>query len=162
MRSECSRVVCLFFRHRHHPAADPSTPPILGQEEPGDVDEPEFGLSVEPANDPTGLRIADEYRERAKVVVSGLVQIVGAETVADYRCVCGIKPLDGSVSSDKDPPSIGLACRGNTGRRRGLSRRLKSASLPPLPETGKVGLCGCSLGTSDRGAVPGCPELPRR
>ena len=62
MRSECSRVVCLFFCHRHHPAADPSTPPILAQEEPGDVDEPEFGLSVEPANDSIGLRIADEYR----------------------------------------------------------------------------------------------------
>jgi hypothetical protein len=46
----------LFFRHRHHPAADPSTPPILGQEEPGDVDELEFGSSVEPADDPTGLR----------------------------------------------------------------------------------------------------------
>ena len=77
MRSECSRVVCLCFRHRHYPAADPSTPPILGQEEPGDVDEPEFKLSVEPANDPTGLRIAHEYPERAKVVVSGLAQNSG-------------------------------------------------------------------------------------
>jgi len=34
---------------------------------------------VEPADDLAGLRIADEHGERAKIVVTGLAQIVGAE-----------------------------------------------------------------------------------
>jgi len=46
---------------------------------------------VEPADDPPGLRIADEYSERAKVVVCGLADIVGAKAVAYYCCVCSIK-----------------------------------------------------------------------
>jgi hypothetical protein len=40
---------------------------------------------VKPADDLAGLRIADEYGERAKVVISGLAPIIGAETIADYR-----------------------------------------------------------------------------
>src|SRR5215831_2257039 len=75
----------LFFRHCQHPATNPSAPPILGQEEPGNVYEPEFGSSVEPADNPSGLRVADEYGERAKIVVSGLADIVSAEASADYR-----------------------------------------------------------------------------
>src|SRR5215467_7098364 len=77
----------LFFRHRQHPAADPCAAPILGQKEPSDIDEPEFGPSVEPADDLAGLRIVDEHGERAKVMVSSLAQIIGAQTIADYRCV---------------------------------------------------------------------------
>ena len=34
---------------------------------------------------------ADKYGERTKVVVSGLAHIIGAETIADYRCVDRIK-----------------------------------------------------------------------
>jgi hypothetical protein len=83
----------LLFCHREYPAADPCTAPILGQKEPGDTDEPEFGSPVEPADDLAGLRIADEQGERAKIVVSGLVQIVGAETTGDDRYVGGIKHL---------------------------------------------------------------------
>jgi hypothetical protein len=67
------------------------TAQILGQKEPGDIDEPEFGPPVEPADDLAGLRIADEHRERAKIVVSGLAQIVGAETIGDHRYIAGIK-----------------------------------------------------------------------
>jgi hypothetical protein len=53
---------------------------------------------VEPANDLTGLRIADEHSERAKVVVSGLAQIIGAQTIANYRCVSGTHLIgDGDV-----------------------------------------------------------------
>src|SRR5215472_5368775 len=50
----------LFFRHRQHPAANPRAAPIFGQKEPSDIDEPEFGPSMEPADDLAGLRIADE------------------------------------------------------------------------------------------------------
>src|SRR5882724_1760632 len=64
----------LFFCHRQYAAADPCAAQILGQKEPGDIDEPEFGPSVEPADDLAGLRIADENGERAKIVVSGLAQ----------------------------------------------------------------------------------------
>jgi len=46
---------------------------------------------VEPVDDLAGLRIADEHGERAKIVVSGLAQIVGAETIGDHRHVGGIK-----------------------------------------------------------------------
>src|SRR5215831_4551980 len=81
----------LFFRHRQHPTADPCVAPILGQKEPSNIDEPEFGPPVEPADDLPGLRIADEHGERAKIVVSGLAGIIGAQTIADYRCVGGIK-----------------------------------------------------------------------
>jgi len=46
---------------------------------------------VEPADDLPGLRVADEHGERAKIVVSGLANIIGAQTIADYRRVGGIK-----------------------------------------------------------------------
>ena len=55
----------------------------------GDVDEPEFGASVEPADDLAVLRVANEYGERAKVVV--LRPGSGAETIADYRRADGIE-----------------------------------------------------------------------
>src|SRR5713101_3626431 len=74
-----------------HPAADPCAAQILGQKEPVDIDEPEFGPSVEPADDLAGLRIADEHGEPAKIAVSGLAEIVGAETIGDHRYVGGIK-----------------------------------------------------------------------
>ena len=45
-----------------------------------------------------GLRIADEHGERAKIVVPGLVQITGAETIGDHRCGGGIQRIrDGDV-----------------------------------------------------------------
>src|ERR1700730_4218555 len=81
----------LFLRHCQYAAADPEAAQILGQKEPGDIDEPEFGPPVEPADDLTGLRVADEHRERAKIVVSSLAQIVGAETIGDHRYIGGIK-----------------------------------------------------------------------
>ena len=46
---------------------------------------------MEPADDLAGLGFADKYRERAKVIVSSLAHIKGAETIADYRCVGGSK-----------------------------------------------------------------------
>src|SRR5690242_572807 len=46
---------------------------------------------MEPADDLAGLRVANEYGERAKVVVSGLTRIIGAETIADYGRVGSIK-----------------------------------------------------------------------
>src|SRR5262249_46752046 len=86
----------LFFGHRQHPAADPCPAPTLGQKEPSDIDKPKFGPSVEPADDLAGLRIADEHSERAKVVVSRLTQIIGAQTIANHRCVGGIKLIGDS------------------------------------------------------------------
>src|ERR1700736_2645242 len=79
----------LFFCHRQYAAADPRAAQILGEKEPTDIDEPEFGPSVEPADDLAGLRIADEHGEPAKIAVSGLAQIVGAETIGDHRHVAG-------------------------------------------------------------------------
>ncbi len=53
---------------------------------------------MEPADDLTGLRIADEHGERAKVIVSGLAQIIGTQTIANYLCVSGIQLIrDGNV-----------------------------------------------------------------
>ena len=69
----------------------PSAAPILGQEKPGDVEKPEFRSAMEPDDDLAGLGFADKYRERAKVVVSSLAHIIGAETIADYRCIGGSK-----------------------------------------------------------------------
>src|SRR5262245_6672792 len=83
-----------------HPAADPCAAPILGPENPGDVEKPEFRSAVEPADDLAGLRFADKYGKRAKVVVSSLAHIMGAETIADYRCVGGSKLIGhGDVTS---------------------------------------------------------------
>src|SRR5215470_12660615 len=81
----------LFFRHRRDPAANPGAAPILGQEKPGDVEKPEFRSAVEPADELAGLGFADKHREWAKVVVSSLAHIIGAEAIADYRCVGGSK-----------------------------------------------------------------------
>src|SRR5437016_2104083 len=81
----------LFFCHRQYAAADPCAAQLLGQKEPGDIDEPEFGPSVEPADDLAGPRIADKHGERAKIVASGLAQIVAAEAIGDHRYVGGIK-----------------------------------------------------------------------
>src|SRR5262249_37348192 len=86
----------LFFRHRQHPTADSCAAPILGQKKPTNIDEPEFGSSVEPAYDLAGLWIADEHGEWAKIVVSGLAQIIRTQTIADYRCVGGIKLIGDS------------------------------------------------------------------
>jgi hypothetical protein len=53
---------------------------------------------MEPADDLAGLWIADEHGERAKVVVSGLAQIIGAQTIANHRCAADIKLIgDGDV-----------------------------------------------------------------
>ena len=53
---------------------------------------------MEPADDLAGLWIADEHGERAKVVVSGLAQIIGAQTIANHLCVSGIQLIgDGNV-----------------------------------------------------------------
>jgi hypothetical protein len=46
---------------------------------------------MESADDLAGLRITDEHGERAKVVVSSLVHIIGPETIADHCCVGGIE-----------------------------------------------------------------------
>src|SRR5262245_41645716 len=81
----------LFLRHRQHPAADPCAAQILGQHEPVAMGEPECGASVEPAAGLAGLRIADEHGEPARIVVSDLAEIVGAETIDDHRYVGGIK-----------------------------------------------------------------------
>ena len=61
------------------------------EKKPGDVEKPEFRSAMEPADDLAGLGFADKYRERAKVIVSSLAHIKGAETIADYRCVGGSK-----------------------------------------------------------------------
>src|SRR6476661_5049884 len=71
------------FCHCQYAAANPCAAPIFWQKEPGDIDEPEFGPSVEPADDLAGLWITDEHGERAKVVVSSLAQIIGAQTIAN-------------------------------------------------------------------------------
>src|SRR5262249_1643651 len=84
----------LFLRHRQYPAADPCAAPILGQKQPIDIDEAEFRPSVEPTDDLAGLRIADEYREAAKIAVSDLIEIVCAETLCDDRDVGGIRLID--------------------------------------------------------------------
>src|SRR5215469_681831 len=94
-RRQCDPVAAassaLLFRLRQYPTANPCAAQILWQKEPGDIDEPKFGSPVEPADDFAGLRIADEHGERAKVVVSGLAQIIGAQTIANHRCVSGIQ-----------------------------------------------------------------------
>jgi hypothetical protein len=65
------------------------------------------------------------------------------------------------VSSGEDPPSI-VFSRVENNCHWPVSRCLMPAGLPPLPETGKFGQCGYSLGTSDKAADPGCPESPTR
>ena len=55
------------------------------------MDEREFGPSVEPADDAAGLPVADEHGEPAKITVSDLAEIVGAENLGDHRYVGGIK-----------------------------------------------------------------------
>jgi hypothetical protein len=51
---------------------------------------------VEAADDLAGLRIADEHGERAKVVISGLAQIIGAQIIPDHHCIGGIKLIGDS------------------------------------------------------------------
>ena len=46
---------------------------------------------MQPADHLAGLPIADKNRQRAKIQVSGLVDIVGPQTVADHRCISGIE-----------------------------------------------------------------------
>src|SRR5262249_23026 len=86
------------FCHRQYAAADPCAAPILWQKEPSDIDQPKFGSPVESADDFAGLRMAEQHGERAKVIVSGLAQIIGAQTIANHRCVSGIQLIgDGNV-----------------------------------------------------------------
>ena len=60
------------FCHRQYAAANPRAASIFWQKEPGDIDEPEFGASVEPADDLASLWIADEYRAgESRSILSG-------------------------------------------------------------------------------------------
>src|SRR5262245_57364445 len=62
----------LFLGHRQHAAADPGAAQVLGEKQPVDIDQPEFGPPVESADYLAGLRIAHGNGEPAKIAVADL------------------------------------------------------------------------------------------
>jgi hypothetical protein len=59
------------------------------EKKPVDIDEAEFGPSVEPPEDLASPRIADDHGESAKIAVSDLAEIVSAKTIGDHCYVGG-------------------------------------------------------------------------